>query len=77
MTVYYLSLSWQLGIAHAIVGVYDPSTPCIPCLYVEKVFGQSRSINRARVDSLVARPDSRVSSATYPRIVGVRGADAV
>ena len=64
-TVYYLSPSWQLGLAHAIVGVYDQCTPCIPCLYVEKVFAESRSINRARVDSHVARPDSRVSSAAF------------
>jgi hypothetical protein len=75
-TVYYLSPSWQLGLAHAIVGVYDQSTPCIPCLYVEKVFAESRSINWARVDSHVARPNSRVSSAAYPRILGARGADA-
>jgi hypothetical protein len=75
-TVYYLSPSWQLGLAHAIVGVYDQSTSCIPCLYVEKVFAESRSINRARVDSRVARPDSRVSSAAYPRILVARGADA-
>jgi len=32
--------------------------------------------NRARVDSHVARPDSRVSSAAYPRILEARGADA-
>jgi hypothetical protein len=75
-TVYYVSPSWQLGLAHAIVGVYDQSTPCIPCLYVEKVFAESRSIDRARVDSRVARPDSRVLSAAYPRILGARGADA-
>jgi hypothetical protein len=74
-TVYYLSPSWQLGLAHEIVGVYDQSTPCIPCLYVAKVFAESRSINRARVDSRVARPDSRVSSAAYPRILEARGAD--
>jgi hypothetical protein len=43
---------------------------------VEKVFAESRSINRARVDSHVARSDFRVSSAAYPRILGARGADA-
>jgi hypothetical protein len=59
-----------------MVGVYDQSTPCIPCLYVEKVFAESGSINRARVDSHVARPESRVSSAAYPRILEARGADA-
>jgi hypothetical protein len=75
-TVYNVSPSWQLGLAHAIVRVYDQSTPRIPCLYVEKVFVESRSINRARVDSRVARPDSRVSSASYPRILGAQGADA-
>jgi small basic protein len=75
-TVYYLSPSWQLGLEHAIVRVYDQGTPCIPCLYVEKVFVESRSINRARVDSRVARPDSRVSSAVYPRILRARGSDA-
>jgi hypothetical protein len=74
--VYYLSPTWQLGLAHAIVGVYDQSTPCIPCLNVEKVFAESRSTNRARVDFCVERPDSRVSSAAYPRILGARGADA-
>jgi hypothetical protein len=75
-TVYYLSPSWQLGLAHAMVGVYDQSTPCIPRLYVEKVFAESGSLNRARVDSHVARPDSRVSSTAYLRILGARGADA-
>ena len=64
-TVYYLSPSWQLGLAHASVGVYDQCTPWIPCLYVEKVFAESISINRARVDSHVARADSRVSSAAF------------
>jgi hypothetical protein len=69
-------MSWQFGLAHAIDGVYDQSTPCIPCLYVEKVFAESKLINRARVDSRVARPDSRVSSAAYPRILGAREDDA-
>ena len=75
-TVYYLSPSWQLGLAPTIVGVYDQSTPCIPCLYVEEVFAESRPSNRARADSCVARPDSRVSSAAYLRILGAWGADA-
>jgi hypothetical protein len=75
-TVCYLSPCWKLGLAHAIIGIYDQSTPCIPCLYVEKVFAESRSTNRARADSGVARPDSRVSYAVYLRILGARGADA-
>jgi hypothetical protein len=70
-TVYYLSPSWQIGLAPTIVGVYDQSTPCIPCLYVQEVFAESIPSNRARVDSCVARPDSRVSSAAYLRILGV------
>jgi hypothetical protein len=49
---------------------YDQSTPCIPCLYIEEVFAESRPSNRARADSCEARPDSRVSSATYLRILG-------
>jgi hypothetical protein len=68
--VYYLSPSWQLGLAPTIVGVYDQSTPCIPCLYVEEVFAKSRPSNRARADSCVARLDARVSSAAYLRILG-------
>ena len=47
-TVYYLSPSWQLGLAPTIVRVYDQSTPCIPCLYVEEVVAESRPSNRAR-----------------------------
>jgi hypothetical protein len=66
-TVYYLSPSWQLGLAPTIVGVYDQSTPCIPCLYVEEVLAESRPSNRARADSCVARPDSRgVDAAEVP-----------
>jgi hypothetical protein len=75
-TFCYLSPSWQLGLAHAIIGIYDQSTPCTLCLYVEKVFAESRSTNRARADSRVARPNSRVSSAVYLRILGAWGADA-
>jgi hypothetical protein len=41
---------------------------------VEEVFAESRPSNRARADSCVARPDTRVSSAAYLRILG---ADAV
>ena len=69
-TVYYLSPSWQLGLAPTIVGVYDQSTPYIPCLYVEEVFAESRPSNQARADSCVARADSRVLSAAYLRILG-------
>jgi hypothetical protein len=64
-TVYYLSPSWQLGLSLVIAGIYVRSTPCIPCLYVEKVFAGFRSSNQARANHRVARPDSRVSSVVY------------
>jgi hypothetical protein len=59
------SLAYHLQLPEYMIGVHH----VFHVFMIEKVFVESGSSNRARADPCVARPDSRVSSAAYLRIL--------
>ena len=59
------SLAHHLQLPESMIGVHH----IFYVFMIEKVFAESGSSNRPRADPRVARPDSRVSSVAYLRIL--------
>jgi hypothetical protein len=59
------SLAYHLQLPKSMIGVHH----VFHVSMIEKVFAESGSSNRARADPCVERPDSRVLSVVYLRIL--------